>query len=56
MVVLLCHDQMGITQCAKVQKYELGKKGLQFFICVAFNVVEHQGKRFEILHGCPFEG
>ena len=25
-------------------------------ICGAKNVVEHYGKRVEILHGCPFEG
>ena len=45
-----------LTHCAKVQKYEQGKIGLQFFICGANNVVEHYGKIIKILHGCPFEG
>ena len=40
----------------KVQKYEQGKIGLQFFICDADNVVEHFEKRIKILNGCPFEG
>jgi hypothetical protein len=39
--------------CAKVQKYEQGKLGLQFFICGANNVVEHYGKIIKILNGRP---
>ena len=38
----------------KVQKYQQGKIGLQFFICGANNVGEHFGKKSKILHGCPF--
>ena len=45
-----------MPHCAKVQKYEQGKIGLQFFICDTNNVVEHYAKKIKILHRCPFEG
>ena len=44
------------SHCAKVQKYKRAKQVSNFLICGANDVLEHYGKRFEILHGCPFEG
>ena len=44
------------SHCGKVQKYNRAKYVSNFLICWANNVVEHYGKRIEILHGCPFEG
>ena len=53
-------DLLDATHCAKVQKYEQGKIGVQFLICDTNNVVEpgvgHYGKLTKILNECPFEG
>ena len=56
MLILCLSYSITTAHCAKVQKYEQGKIGLQFLICGANNVVEHYGKRTKILHGCVFEG
>ena len=44
------------SNCAKIKKYCRTKYVSNFLIFGAKNIVEHYGKRIEILHGCPFEG
>ena len=48
--------EVSMTALCKSPEIQQGKIGLQFFICGAKNVVEHYGKRIEILHERCFVG